>query len=205
VSFTTNWKEKYTVFSCKAVEPSRIIGRVIEIPRARTITFSVKQDVTELVEKYQKYAWILHDRDVDIETGEIKDPHYHYFIEFPNARHLSGVAKEFEILESMIEVVRNKVGILRYFTHSTPASKEKYQYDISEVHSSFDIEAATEENDMLTYFEIISKSKNVVDAIKKIQSIGYTGNPLVGVSYIVKIYQSIHGNNSIYFGINDNE
>lgn len=160
--------------------------------RARIVTFSVKQDVTTLVEKHAKWAWILHDKDVNEDTGEVKEPHYHYYIEFPNSRYIASVAKEFDIPENMIEVVRNKTGVLRYLTHSTEDSKSKYQYDISEVHASFEIEQATQGYDMQSIYDMISQSGSVREAISRVYKAGYTGNALIGVSYIISIYDSIN-------------
>lgn len=31
-----------------------------------------------------KYAYILHDKDIEEDTGELKKPHYHLWLEFPS-------------------------------------------------------------------------------------------------------------------------
>ena len=169
--------------------------------RSRRITFSLHQDVTELVEKYAIYAWIYHDKDINVETGELIEPHYHYYLEVPNARHLSSFASEFNIPENMIEVVRNKVGILRYLTHSTESSKEKYEYSLDDVHSSFDMIAATESYDMESIYDVIVTASSPRDAIRRVKGLGYVGNPLIGVSYVLNVYEKVHG--QLYDGIRE--
>lgn len=101
--------------------------------KRRNYTFALTKDnsrIIKIVEKFPKYAYIKHDKD----SGEI---HYHYYIEFPNPRSLSSVARELSIPENMLEQVYSKCGILTYLTHEN--SPEKHHYDLSEVVANFDI------------------------------------------------------------------
>ena len=79
--------------------------------------------------KYTALA-ILHDKDkytkniVNEETGELlhvegdfKKPHYHCYIEFPNPRYISGVAKELGIDEHLIQFAQSKVAYWQYMLH----------------------------------------------------------------------------------------
>lgn len=108
--------------------------------RRRNYTFALTKDnerVIKLVKKYPKYAYIKHDKD-DAEE------HYHYYIEFENARSLNSVARELNIPENMIEQVYSKSGILNYLTHEN--SNGKYHYDISEITSNFDLKTEINED-----------------------------------------------------------
>ena len=112
--------------------------------KRRNYTFSLNVDDTpnlkliiKVVEKMPKYAYILHDKDKD-DYGHKKKDHYHFYIEFPNPRYLNSIAKDLEIDSNYIEKVYDKKGILNYLTHRN--QPEKYQYDIKEVKTNFDIE-----------------------------------------------------------------
>jgi hypothetical protein len=145
--------------------------------RTRKVTISLKQDITKVIEQYGKYAWILHDKDANPETGELIEPHYHIFLEFPNARSLTSIANELGIEPNMVQVVRDKKGILNYFTHSR--SPEKYQYDIKEVHANFEVERESEEGlNMIMVFELLEKSESVKHFVAELCKRGLSGNPL---------------------------
>lgn len=101
--------------------------------KRRNYTFALTQDnerIIKLVKKYPKYAYIKHDKD-DAE------PHYHYYIEFPNPRAISAVASELKIPENMIQQVFDKRGILNYLTHEN--SNGKFHYDKSEIITNMDL------------------------------------------------------------------
>lgn len=88
-----------------------------------------------------EFAWILHDKDTDKETGENIRPHIHVDLKFDNPRDLSSVSDLFKDEEQYVELIKGKYGwenSLAYLCHRTANSKEKYQYDFGEVHASFD-------------------------------------------------------------------
>jgi hypothetical protein len=154
--------------------------------KTRCMTISLKQDITKEVEQYGKYAWILHDKDVILETGELKDAHYHYYLEFPNARSINSVADELGIEPNFIEVVRDKKGILNYLIHAK--NPDKYQYDISEVHSNFDLGAATASLDMLSVLNLLDDSDDIKQFISEVVKRGMTGNPITNLCNIFKLW-----------------
>ena len=154
--------------------------------KTRCMTISLKQDITKEVEQYGKYAWILHDKDVILETGELKDAHYHYYLEFPNARSINSVADELGIEPNFIEVVRDKKGILNYLIHAK--NPDKYQYDISEVHSNFDLGAATASLDMLSVLNLLDDSDDIKQFISEVVKRGMTGNPIINLCNIFKLW-----------------
>lgn len=103
------------------------------------ITFSLTENNHRVIEKvedyyqHDKYAYICHDKD---KTAERK--HYHYVLLFDNPRSLKSIANDLELPVTMLERVHSKKGILDYLTHENDPNK--YHYDLSEIHSNFDIE-----------------------------------------------------------------
>lgn len=156
--------------------------------KTRTVTMSLKQDITHLVEQYPKYAWILHDKDFNPDTGGLKEPHYHIYLEFPNPRSLNAIASELGIEPHMIEVVRNKQGILAYLTHSR--SPEKYQYDVSEVHSNFEIKRIEEALTMIVILKLVQEVGSFDEFVAEVTKRGLTGNPLSNLSYCHRLWVS---------------
>ena len=86
------------------------------------------------------YAWILHDKDTDSETGELKKPHYHFLIHLYSKQRGSWF-KQFSS-DDMGEILHQPCyapqGAFDYLTHSSNAAiaEGKYIYDISELHST---------------------------------------------------------------------
>ena len=157
--------------------------------KTRTVTMSLKQDITGLVEQYPKYAWIKHDKDFDRETGELKDEHFHIYLEFPNPRSLNAIANELGIESNMIEVVRNKDGILNYLTHAR--SPEKYQYDISEVHSNFEIKRIEDALTMITILRLLKDVATFDEFVAEVTKRGMSGNPLANLSYCSRLWRNV--------------
>lgn len=86
--------------------------------------------VTYIFEHYDKYIYILHDKDFKEDSEELKKAHWHFIIEFKNGRHLSGVAKELKIEERWLLPCDRFEYALEYLLHFNDLSK--YQYDIDE-------------------------------------------------------------------------
>ena len=93
------------------------------------------------LEKMQKFVnsmtgtalvyMINHDKDKNLETGELIENHTHLLIQYETPRKPSTVANLFEVESNFIEVCKSKKASLRYLTHLD--DKEKYQYDSVEV------------------------------------------------------------------------
>lgn len=154
--------------------------------KTRCVTISVKQDITEMIEQYGKYAWILHDKDSNPETGELKDAHYHIYLEFPNPRSLNSIAKELDIEPNMIEVVRDKRGILAYLTHSR--NPEKYQYEHEEIHSNFEIKRIEESISMIVILKLLNECSTFEEFVSEITHRGLSGNPLHNLSFCFDLW-----------------
>lgn len=94
------------------------------------------EDVThknalEKISHSYKYAYIIHDKDVDEDTGEIKKSHVHCVLQFSNARSIDGLAKEINIESNYIEKTNDLDNSLLYLIHYNDI--DKHQYSIDEV------------------------------------------------------------------------
>lgn len=91
----------------------------------------------------KRFAVILHDKDKEL--GRPVEHHFHAMMEFPNARYASSVAKILGDKPQTIEIWDKKIMTgFAYLTHRTEGSKNKYQYDYSEVKANFDYGAAVD-------------------------------------------------------------
>ena len=94
---------------------------------------------------WEEWVGILHDKDVDPETGEIKKAHYHLLLHSKNARAPSAVAKALRIPENMVEVMNDGQAALAYLTHSTEGARRagKWKYPATDLQGPL-AEAAAE-------------------------------------------------------------
>lgn len=92
----------------------------------------------------EEFAYILHDVDLNLETGEIKKPHYHLYIKLLKKKTFGGV---YNIINSLmpnstqphlIVNIESKSGFIRYLTHIDNPEKVKYSVDC--IVSNFDIQ-----------------------------------------------------------------
>ena len=143
------------------------------------------KNAMELIQQIgYKYACILHDKDVDVETGEIKKAHWHVVLSLGNSasgRYASGIAKELGITENYVQICKNKKGSLRYLLHID--DNEKYQYNIDEVKGCLKAELvktmADEESEcvkvsiLIEYIEKSTKKISVMEFSKFCVKTGY--------------------------------
>lgn len=83
-----------------------------------------------IIENYS-YAYVVHDKDLNIDTNEIKKSHTHVVFCFQNARSSSSVSKELGIACNYLKPCYNLENDLKYLIHFN--NNEKYQYGIEEV------------------------------------------------------------------------
>ena len=57
---------------------------------------SAHMDALNFIRQNYSYAAILHDKDLD-DNGELKKPHFHVVIRFPNPRYVYSVIKQLNI------------------------------------------------------------------------------------------------------------
>jgi len=108
--------------------------------KRRNFTLSIKNDQIEFIKNVEQcpiYAWIVHDKDADPETGELIPKHVHAYVEFPNPRSFASVAESLGVAENMVCKVIDKNGILQYLIHKN--QPEKYQYDFNDIQANFDL------------------------------------------------------------------
>lgn len=79
-----------------------------------------------------EWVTILHDKDVDPDTGEIKKPHIHLLMRSKSARTATAVGKQLRIPPEMVELKSNGEGAMAYLTHSTEKARKegKYRYPV---------------------------------------------------------------------------
>lgn len=94
--------------------------------------------------KPEKYAIIVHDKEVDKKTGQPKEPDLHIMMSFKNARSLNRVAKILgdgpERLQKWNDKATNGYA---YLIHATKEARRagKHRYDPAEVIANFDYAA----------------------------------------------------------------
>lgn len=97
----------------------------------------IVKSLDEAKKKYviKEYAYILHNQDLDVETGESKKSHYHIYVDFGKQ---TDYKKFIELFNTKVcESVLDKIALIRYFIHYN--DDKKHQYDISEVVSNFNV------------------------------------------------------------------
>lgn len=153
--------------------------------KRRNYTFSLrveKNDIENLnfkiISEVPKYAFILHDKDFNKETGEIVEPHWHYYIEFTNPRDIKSIAENFDIPVNQIQKVFSKTAILNYLTHCK--QPDKYQYNVSDVFTNFDLNAESGvvdvNNEFLDLMKVRDLKMSINDYLKKYSSQISTSN-----------------------------
>lgn len=98
----------------------------------------IKKVLKEQTEKgvITDYAYILHDKDID-DYGKLKDPHYHLYLRFKDTQPFERVAKWFNIEIGYVRIIKTNYNqACAYLVHRN--DPDKFQYDPSEVVSSFD-------------------------------------------------------------------
>lgn len=89
-----------------------------------------------------KWAYCLHDKDVS-DDGQLLKPHYHLVISCKYPVRYVDILKKLELPESSVSLptegksLKSFRSMVRYLIHAD--SPKKYQYDISEIGSSFDV------------------------------------------------------------------
>lgn len=105
--------------------------------------FDVLKDIIEQQVRPERYAMILHDKDVDAQGRPIV-PDVHVMMSFSNARHVSSIAKILQDKPQYIQAWgQTEENGYAYLVHRTKQAQiaGKYQYDPSEVVANFDYPA----------------------------------------------------------------
>ena len=97
--------------------------------------YDSEQLLALLPSKFDKWAYILHDRDTD-NTGELIKAHYHVYGARSSPVLLSTIANAFSFPVNDIRPVFNWNGAIQYATHVN--DPDKYLYRSSDITSNFD-------------------------------------------------------------------
>lgn len=100
-------------------------------------------EVLERVSELVEYYYILHDKDIDESTGELKKAHYHVVCGTGANTTDSAIAKRLGIDTQWIQACKSKPKAKRYLVHADNA--DKYQYSATEVISSVPYSIARDE------------------------------------------------------------
>ena len=88
---------------------------------------------------YKLYACIIHDKDINLDNGEITPPHYHLVLELKNGITFESCRKKFK--GAHIKLIDSNINVCyQYLLHNSIHSLEKYNYDIDYIVSN-DIES----------------------------------------------------------------
>lgn len=118
--------------------------------------------ILEYIIKNFNYAYILHNKDINKETGEVKKEHIHVVIKLENARTLKSITEELYIEENRVEKVRNFRKMIRYLIHMD--NKEKYQYNKKDINSNI-------WDKIENYFKDNSESSDIKEIFEYIYSV----------------------------------
>lgn len=98
----------------------------------------ILSNIPEIIESLNPEigAWIIHDKDVN-DNGQLIEPHVHIALKFANPRSIANIGKAFQIETQYVEVWSGTFNnALSYLTHRTDKAMDKYQYELSDVHTS---------------------------------------------------------------------
>lgn len=82
----------------------------------------------ELLNKGYMFVAIKHDQDVT-EDGELKKPHYHVVLKFPQARWRTAIAKDLGIADNYLQICRSLAASYCYLTHMGLPNSFQYPHD----------------------------------------------------------------------------
>lgn len=100
-------------------------------------SYSCSSVLSIMQSEFEKFAYILHDCDVD-ENGESLKPHIHWIGQFNNQRFLDSVAKTFLISSDSVQLCKNFKFSLQYLLHYN--NPEKFQYRKEQIITNFNLD-----------------------------------------------------------------
>ena len=116
--------------------------------RSRNFSFVIWNEDPHYIEQMEivnreNSAWIVHDKDIDEQTGEKKKVHTHVVVSFNDAKTCLSVAKYFHLfdkdgkpVEGRVTLLNkdrrhNKDGALKYLCHAE--NSDKYLYPVEDI------------------------------------------------------------------------
>ena len=106
-------------------------------PESETLQFDNIIEIVKGTSFYScKYYYILHDRDINNKTGEVKKAHYHLLVKLENAISIEKIIKSLvnergsqEAIENDFSIVKSFKGMVRYLIHKDNPEKEQYKLE----------------------------------------------------------------------------
>ena len=119
------------------------------------------QSKVESFPHIKKYAFIVHDKDIKQEMGEIfpKSPHIHAYLTFSKSLCLSELSEYFDIPKQYFEFIHDKIGVQAYLIHLN--APEKFQYNEEDIITNYNYHKVVED---------YQNSNNITDIINKIST-----------------------------------
>lgn len=117
-----------------------------------------------------KYAYIIHDKDVD-EFGELKKPHIHFFFKADSPRTLQWFSEFLDVPVNQLQAVKSEKAILRYLCHLD--NPDKVQYNPKDVIANIDYLKDIQDKDRIDYYQLyddylqVGQYMTVADFVKK--------------------------------------
>lgn len=87
---------------------------------------------------FERWAYILHDKDVDAATGELKKPHFHWVGSMNNPCGIQTIINRLGVPANSIEFLKSWKGSVKYLAHD--GSPEKYQYPVEQISANFNLD-----------------------------------------------------------------
>lgn len=121
-------------------------------------------------DKICSYAYILHDKDIIEDSGELKKPHYHIILLFHKQEHTKPILKLFKT--NVYETIKNLNGCIQYLVHK--GYDNKYQYKIEDVvFRNLDVPTIINsfvvkndfESGLQILFEYLPKCNDIIDIV----------------------------------------
>lgn len=137
------------------VDKGRVFGFVLY---ADSASYSFDEVLADMKVYFNKWAYILHDLDVDFDTGELIKPHFHFYGYKSSGINLTTVVNRYTRLGvgvQHIEMLNSWKGSIQYLTHANHL--EKVQYNPQDIVSNMP--------DILKFFNIKPEGLCVLDMI----------------------------------------
>lgn len=112
---------------------------------------------------FPEWIWVLHDRDINEETGEIKKPHVHMLIKTSEPYTIKGIAKAFlnQVKGELLQGAHHPRALVLYYAHKTLESREdgKAVYSKDEFHGTLSLLKYLEQSANFVQKSVLSNIK----------------------------------------------
>lgn len=107
--------------------------------------FLTEEKIKSVLYSYRlikKFAYIKHDKDKNLETGELKKPHFHIVLQLNPDVSVNAIAKWFGISANFVDCPKGRDAFIQccqYLTHESKKEQEagKHLYEYNEIKSNF--------------------------------------------------------------------